>query len=335
MVRKTEELEDFIGWKSEDSGLEVVELLERGKHPKYKVVCNVCSKDPELFPLGYFISTKSDLKRGVKPCGCSKAPRWKGWQYLILANRAVENKNIVIHGFTEDFKGVNTRIACECTLDQKLWQPTLAQIIHKEHGCPECVKSTLREMKKTPELVVIERCKTICNEMNYSFIGFPDGYKNAKSKLEYKCSVHGLQTIDYDHFCRGSRCGLCWREKQNELGFGNGWYPERAEEQDFLYVLNFDEQYIKVGRSFDLERRMGPRELQKESGISNIKILSVYTAKHGVTYPTEQEIHAELRERGFEHIESIWSTETFQNDSLYVVNKLLDMSGLEKCCHNE
>ena len=51
---------------------------------------------------------------------------------------------------------------------------------------------------------------------------------------------------------------------------GNGFYPERAEEQDFLYVLNFDDKFIKVGRSFDVDERIKDLKKPSVSGIKNI-----------------------------------------------------------------
>lgn len=83
--------EDFIGWKSQDGKLEVIGVAgKQGSNATFKVTCTECSKDTELFPDGYFVSTKCDLIRGRKPCGCSKTPKWNGWQFLILAKRAAK-----------------------------------------------------------------------------------------------------------------------------------------------------------------------------------------------------------------------------------------------------
>lgn len=101
--KKYEKAEDFIGWKSEDGKLEVIGIAgKQWTSVTYKVVCTECSKDKELFPDGYFISTKYNLNSGRKPCGCSKSPRWEDWQYLILARRAVEGY-FIVHGFSEEF----------------------------------------------------------------------------------------------------------------------------------------------------------------------------------------------------------------------------------------
>ena len=101
--KKYEKVKDFIGWKSLDGKLEVIGIDGKQGHiTTLKVTCIECSKDPELFPLGYFVSTKGNLVRGQKPCGCSMY-KWEDWQYLILACRAGEG-HFIVHGFAEEFK---------------------------------------------------------------------------------------------------------------------------------------------------------------------------------------------------------------------------------------
>ena len=114
-----------------------------------------------------------------------------------------------------------------------------------------------------------------------------------------------------------------------EDGNGNGYYPERKDEIDFLYVLDFDNKFIKVGRSFVLDERI--KSLRTLSKVPKKKIykLRIFTATHQEIYDFEQELHSELRERNFQHYVD-WSTECFENDSLYILNKMLDECGLEE-----
>lgn len=77
--KKQQRAENFIGWKSEDGKLEVIGIAgKQGNITTFKVTCTECSKDPELFPDGYFISRKGRLVRGQKPCGCSMY-KWEDW----------------------------------------------------------------------------------------------------------------------------------------------------------------------------------------------------------------------------------------------------------------
>ena len=106
-------------------------------------------------------------------------------------------------------------------------------------------------------------------------------------------------------------------------------YHERKDETDFLYILDFDGKFIKVGRSFDVNERI--KNLRTASKVPEKKIykLRIFTATHQEIYDYEQELHNELRERNFQHYVG-WSTECFENDCLYILNKLLDYCNLEE-----
>lgn len=86
--------EDFVGEIFNNGKLRVIGIHGKGNRYQtlYRVTCTECSKDPELFPEGYFISTKGNLLKGQIPCGCAKSPRWEGWQWLIRARRAAEGR---------------------------------------------------------------------------------------------------------------------------------------------------------------------------------------------------------------------------------------------------
>ena len=327
---KRQKPEDFIGWRSEDGKLEVVGIHgKQGTKTLFKVTCNECSKDKDLFPDGYFVSTKDHLVNGQRPCGCSKSTKWYDWQYLILARRVGENKNFIVHGFAEPFKNAYTKLNLECLKDGHKWTASINNVMNKCSGCPKCAGNA-----KPTEQEALQKCIDICKEMDYDVVGFPDGYKNCDSRFEYSCKIHGKQGVCYDNFVNGgTRCGGCWKDRQLEIlrdnGNGNGYYPERKDETDFLYILDFDNKFIKVGRSFDVDERIkGLRDVSKILK-KNIHKLRIFTATHQEIYDYEQELHRELRERNFQHYVD-WSTECFENDCQYVLNKLLDSCGLEE-----
>ena len=325
MEKKREKPEDFVGWKSEDGKLEVIGIADRiGKNGRklFKVTCTECCKDKELFPDGYFVSTKGSLVYGQKPCGCSMY-KWEDWQYLILARRAGKDR-FIVHGFAEPFKNVYTKLNLECLKDGHKWTASIDSVINGGRGCPKCSKKY-----RPTEQEALQKCVDICKEMDYTVIGFVDGYKNNKSaRFEYNCKSHGKQNVSYDGFVNGRRrCNGCWKDKQKDLGNGNGYYPERKDETDFLYVLNFNNKFIKVGRSFDVDDRIKNLKKPSESGIKKIYKLRIFTATHQEIYDFEQELHRELRERNFQHYVD-WSTECFENDCQFVLNNLLDNCGL-------
>lgn len=330
--KKREKAEDFIGWKSDDGTLEVIDIAgKQGRITTFKVVCIECSKDPELFPEGHFVSRKNCLINGTKPCGCSKKPRWKDWQYLILAKRIGKGR-FTVHGFAEEFKNQNTKLKLKCLKDGHEWTARIHDITNIGGGCPKCRFVTLAEQKKIPEHVALQKCIDICKQNDYNVLGFPNGYKNAKSRFEYVCKIHGKQGVRYSHFVNGGRrCGGCAKDENirrlREDGNGNGYYPERKDEQDFLYVLNFNNKFIKVGRSFIVDKRID--SLKSLSKIKKIHKLRIFTATHQEIYDYEQELHNELRERNFQHHVD-WSTECFENDCQFILNKILDSCGLEE-----
>lgn len=318
--------EDFIGWKSEDGKLEVVSVHEDldGHAATFKVTCTECSKDPELFPEGYFISNKGNLLAGKKPCGCAFNPKWSQYQTLIRCNRAASLKKIKIHGFIGEYRGRYTKLDCECLESGHKWSPPVHSIVTKKSGCPECAGNA-----RLTEQEALDRCRVLCESAGYTLIGFQGEFKNNKSVFEYSCPSHGKQKVSYKNFVQhGRRCGYCWREYQREIG-EYGWYPARADEIDYLYVINFNDSYIKIGRSFDVERRWG--QLEKISGCNDLKLMSLYSANHKEIYSLEQELHTELIERGFQFKHKTWkSWELFTVDCEYILNKLLGMSGVPK-----
>lgn len=240
--KKRSRPDDFIGWKSSDGKLEVIGVFEhtKGKPVKFKVTCNECSKDPELFPDGYFVSTKAHLKSGRRPCGCAFNPRWEGWQYLTLARRIGEKGGFIIHGFAEEFKNSNTKLNLECLKDGHKWIASIQKIINAGTGCPKCKGVKVSGQKKTPEHTALQKCIDICKEMDYDSIGFVDGYKNAnKTRFEYVCKIHGRQNVCYRDFVNyGNRCNGC-----AEYGYS-------TSKQGTFYVYRWtkdEHSFIKFG----------------------------------------------------------------------------------------
>lgn len=311
--------EDFIGWKSEDGKLEVVGVAdETGKEGRklFKVTCTECSKDPELFPLGYFVSTKSSLLDGSIPCGCSAHPYRTKEQYLIITSRAAQEKGFTVHGFTEEFHGYETKIEIECKRGHK-WITPIKLARKSSSVCPDCTKR-----RRLTSSSALSKCESICKDMNYKVIGFVDGYKNQKSRFKYVCPKHDVQNVGYNDFInKNTRCPCCWKEKQKELGNANGYYEKRKDDQDFLYVLDFNGEFVKVGRGFDLNVRIDG--LQWSSWIDNINVLRVFTATHKEVYNFEQNMLSNLRQKGFQY-STDWSYECFCNESLGTIREILD-----------
>ena len=97
---------------------------------------------------------------------------------------------------------------------------------------------------------------------------------------------------------------------------------ERKDEKDYLYILDFNGRFIKVGRSFDVDERI--RNLKSLSKIKKIYKIHVLTATHKEIYDYEQELHSKLRERNFQHYVD-WSNECFRNESILIIRNFLEI----------
>lgn len=335
--KKRAKPEEFIGKTFNSGKLKVTGIVgKRGACTLYSVICEVCSQDPELFPKGYFVSTKSDLVSGQIPCGCSKRVKWDPDQWIIRAKRVGEVKGFIVSGYAEEFKGCITKVHCECTHDGCKWLPRLDNIVNNGHGCPECHRISLKEKMLLPEAEVIEKCQKACAVSGYEFQGFLEGnYIGAvKTTVLYKCPIHGNKQTNYHSFINaGHRCMECWKERQREVCTGlYGLYLDRLEDQDFLYVLSFNGgEFIKVGRTFDLKYRISKLESKQEFGNKNIKLLQLFTGKHHEIWKFEQELHDKLKASDFQFFHDNWnSIELFKYESLPMLNKLLDVCSLEE-----
>ena len=198
-------------WKSENGLLEVIGIYGRSKThiAKFKVICHKCKEDTELFPLGYFVSTKKDLMGGLRPCGCGKNVRWNKEQYLTIVRRIGERKNFIVLGFAEEFHGAHTKLSLECLKDHCRWSPSIQSVVNRKSGCPKCA-----DRPHISENDALQKCYSICKTMNYTALGFVDGYISAhKTRFEYKCPKHGIQNVSYHSFANiGTRCDGCARE---------------------------------------------------------------------------------------------------------------------------
>lgn len=182
------------------------------------------------------------------------------------------------------------------------------------------------------------KVKNTINSIGGVFIGWSEekiGYKNNRSNFKWKCNLgHECEASVANFLHHNTRCITCFNEKQRLAGFCNGYYPHRLDEIDHLYVIDFG-KCIKVGRAFDVETRIGKSKskgLIKQSGRTRdqLKVLKILTGIHREIYSLEQDMHEELRVRGFEYTNETWSTELFTSDSKDIIFMLCNQSGLQE-----
>lgn len=284
--RKCKELNlKFLGWEGG---------YNKGKS-KPKVSCNITRSVKYYKDIDGFLNTKV-AKIPLKLLGHS----WEGCNGNTLE---------VVEQNGEDLKVVcsickNHPERYPSTFNCKAWQVNRRKT-YTPCGCsPSYPYSNLTLKSLTEDWI---------SNTKLSVVSFPEGTDNwgVKAKVILRCEkghVYGksFDTIINTH---AKSCKIC-----TSAAF-NGYYPDRAEEKDYLYLLVFNGKYIKVGRAFNVTDRL--ISLSRESGvpISDIKVLKVFTATHQEVYDTEQRIHEILEDKGWYHHESDWSTETFQLSS--------------------
>lgn len=174
------------------------------------------------------------------------------------------------------------------------------------------------------------KIKDICKEEGNTFRGWytENGYINKTSRFKWECSRGHACVTMVDNFLNGGvRCSECYMEDQKGRGRMYGYYPCKVHVKDYLYVLNFGNFCIKVGRSFNINNRINSLSNLSGIGKDSINILKVYTDSHQKVYRTEQRLHKELTKGGY-HLPQEWTTETFSIDSEDLIYKLLEESEL-------
>lgn len=308
---KYEKAKDFIGWVSPDGNLKVIGIdkKENGKI-FYKVTCEVCSPDTELYPEGYFISQKSNLINGSKPCGCSLNPKWKEHHYNVRSSRICNDKNLTILS-VQKYKGKKTRVILRCNECTNELDMSYDTLINSDTGCVHCWNERKKLIHRTKPHDLIQSILLECKRRDYLFVGFEKPYKNNSSKFLYFCKNHGLNFCSVANFTFNHRgCPDCAAERKFNAGL-YGYYPKRKDEQDFLYVLRIDD-YIKVGRSFKVETRIGEHKNLFKS--DNITLLYTHTSNHKEIFDMEQYLLKYLKSMGYLVKNSPSPRETFRVD---------------------
>lgn len=285
--RKCKELNlKFLGWEGE---------YNKGKS-KPRVSCNITGNIKHYKSIDGFLNTKV-AKIPMKLLGYS----WTGCKGNLLK--------------VVDQKGEDLRVVCSTckhyperypsTFNCKTWQITRSKI-YTPCGCSPAYPYSNLTLQSLAEDWV--------SKTRLSIVRFPegDGRWGVKSKVQVRCEKGHVYNKSFDSIINANTksCKVC-----TESAF-NGYYPERSEEKDYLYILVFKGEYIKVGRSFSVPDRLISLSRESEVPISDIKVLEIFTGTYQEVYDTEQWIHKILEDKGWYHYESDWSTETFKPEAL-------------------
>ena len=125
------------------------------------------------------------------------------------------------------------------------------------------------------------KVKLKVTDVNGKFLSF-----SRNTEVEYLCSNNHHVKVHYNSFVNdGDGCRQCYNLYHRSLGL----YPKRKEDPDTLYVIllsNIEECFVKVGRSFNLDKRLRDYEL------AGYEISSMFIVEdtHTNIYDLEQEI---------------------------------------------
>lgn len=369
----------------------------------FRLLCEVCQKDEELFGDGVFEFKRQQLDTGVTPCGCYRGYRWTKDQYRVKISRLGVDKNYEFISFEGDREKITNKVKVEikCLIHNTIHKVTITGLLGGR-GCRLCAnnvitKSKTKEDKPYLESLIKEgmfpqgtlftrnikdKCKRgdliywdvycpICSSDEYvnhklctgifkttangiklgykncrcsktfkwtkgqreyqinkvmeregcNFIGWDKEFKTANSKFKWVCEQgHTNTTSVTKFFDKGTRCSTC-ASKTRCIGKPT---PSRLNEVDNLYIINFNGDYIKIGRSFNIEKRI--KELSLASGIYRdfLEIVGVYSADHFTIYMLEQLLHKCLNSMGYSYVKTPWVKETFLLECLPELRILID-----------
>lgn len=128
-------------------------------------------------------------------------------------------------------------------------------------GCPKC-----RQDK-----IVYSKANTYHNSIYNRIIKYHETkydvsntiFKKAKDNINIICPIHGEFSIQQDSFLRGQGCQKCSLEEMRykATGFTSEMYLKRyyaTNKFPYLYIVYFynnDEEFIKIGITYDIDKR--------------------------------------------------------------------------------
>ncbi|CAL9956579.1 hypothetical protein VPHF99_0019 [Vibrio phage F99] len=261
---------------------------------------------------------------------------WEDWQDEIKVQRELDKYSgtlSVISSFHRN-KVRHFNLECSvCSQDKELW-PVGSIILPKgeiNRGTIPCRCHPIRTYWSEEQYKIL--IKRECGIRDYTFLGWNGRFRNYNTKLLLTNNKTGYSwgsTSITKFLSRGQGDPQEAIRVQKLTKSFYGYYPDREEESDNLYIILFKKGgYIKVGRSFNLKERIVShgKSLIKESNHSknDIQILYILKGSHREVFRTEQELHDLLKCEGY-HSPQSWTGETFLPSCLdFIEDRLQDI----------
>lgn len=147
----------------------------KDKHNKtrYKVECQICKKDPELFGEAIYEATSDYFKTSKLPCGCSKSKKYTKHEWTVLIKRKAESNNHIFHGYVVDSEKVNqdSKLKLECKTCAHIWESCSIGNYTRDRSCPKCadISRGLKKNTEASEWLRRFRATGLFPEEQYSF----------------------------------------------------------------------------------------------------------------------------------------------------------------------
>lgn len=146
------------------------------------------------------VKTNNLIDKGNGCPHCAGRRKWNAEERIEQINSL---ENIEFVSWFGGYKGANSKANVKCLIDGFEWSASVSSLVNQGCGCPQC--SNLRRW--TAE----DRIKQINDIDNIEFVSWLDGYKNAASMANVKCTVDGFKwrAVVNDLVNKGSGCQQC------------------------------------------------------------------------------------------------------------------------------
>ena len=206
-----------------------IQLLKYGGYlyrTRTKFKCNICGNIWETFAFSTIDG------KGCKKCASKKL----GLSMLNPVNYIIDtinNTGCEFIEFKEKYHGNTTKILIKYLCGHENIT-TFGSFNSSTNICPTCVQKNNNKIITKPINLVIK----IISDAGFEFVEFPNGYKNGKSMVSYKCGFGHITIKSINNFYNVSTCRECKKIKMSESQRGNlgyNWKGGTIQLKKFLY----------------------------------------------------------------------------------------------------
>lgn len=247
---------EFLGWLSEYKGKDSKMVIKCPKH-------------------GTWNPTASNYLRKGSCRKCLIEGRRTKDIDLLIKEKLPNHVSFV--KFEREYKNQNSKVIIKCDKHGES-KKTLSDIINKNSFCKACGIKRTSEKRMTGEFLASKKAIEKCNEYDYSFNGFVDGYKNKLSKLKVTCPKHGSWETSFCNFTQSREgCPSC------------GLHGYVKSKDGYLYMLKSKcGNFVKIGITNNPEIRL--KELKYFTPFE-FSICGLKEGSGEEIYNKEKEIH--------------------------------------------